>query len=149
MATGRVIGGALLGGGVESINSMGHALAVNTAGAPGKEVVPQVSSVDTSFVSLGAVADIFGFRVAIDSSDDTDASNRLADGNPGVGQAGLGQTLVFNMDTAVTRVDVVGLANLDTESGTITVRILRRTATLSVAQRIDFQPSSYENIIAT
>tara|TARA_R110000803_G_scaffold153661_1_gene218553 strand:- start:130 stop:648 length:519 start_codon:yes stop_codon:yes gene_type:complete len=96
----------------EAAHVLGHALAVTTGGGAGQEVVPQVATVDTSFLSLGPVADIFAFRVAVDAAENTDASNRLFNGHSGVGQASLGQSLTFALADPVTRLDVIGIADL-------------------------------------
>jgi hypothetical protein len=86
---------------------------VTAGGSPGQEVIPQTAAgVNSSFVALGAVADLFGFRMGVDATEATDASNRLANGNANVGQANLGQSMTFTLDDPVTRLDLIGIADL-------------------------------------
>jgi hypothetical protein len=109
---------------IESIGSVGKALAVNTGGAVGTSVVPQVSAVDTALLDLTPSAEIVGFRVAFGAADDTEADDMLENGfiagdDARVRQASHGQVVTeYFRSPGITRVDIVGLADVLVGSGT-------------------------------
>ena len=76
----------------------------------GVPVIPTVSAVSTAFKNLVAGSGLLiGFRATPGSGDDIVASERLANGFASVAQVGVDSAVSFDMSTAVTRVDVVGL----------------------------------------
>ena len=110
-----VIGGSVGANDAEHINSVSNSLAVAIGGATLIEAVADIGA--ATILDAGAANALVGFRVAADSTDDTNASVKLSTGSPGVIQSGPGSTLTFNFENGITRIDTVGLGVLLAGSG--------------------------------
>ena len=120
----------------------------NVSEAPRIPVRPTISGTPTSqYEILATAGEVLGVKATANALDDTAANERLLNSGPGVALCHRGNEIILVADSAITRVDTVGVGSVDVASTGGTVNTdTGATAANVAAARIQWDFLEADNV---